>query len=63
MISAEDLYVDAISSLYKMHSGTKQDWHCSYSTEKEFKPTYSKIKDAKFIKQVIPQHKGKNNGS
>jgi len=63
MISAENLYSDAIGILYKLHSNTKQDWTSSYSTEKEFIPAYPRIKKANFIEHVIPQHKGKNNGS
>jgi hypothetical protein len=63
MISAEDLYADAVGILYQVHSTTKQDWTSSYSTEKKFKPTYPRIETAKFVEHVIPQYKGKNNGS
>ena len=63
MTNEDESYGKAVSVLYKLSLEANSYCYSSYTTAKEFKSSYARINDIKFIEQVIPQHKGKNYGS
>jgi hypothetical protein len=63
MTNEEESYAKAVSILYKLSLSANSYTYSSYTTEKEFKSSYARISDIKFVEQVIPQHKGNNDGS